>query len=129
MNSEETAVENAPTTNVLDGGPETWHTKQSGSAAPMPHEIQLNLGRDRTASCLFYLPRQSASNGRVATYEAYTGRDGSTCGGPGRVRNLDQHLRRAGSALQTCLRALHPAARAQRSQQQPVDLDARPDQA
>jgi endo-alpha-N-acetylgalactosaminidase len=81
--SEETVGEKAPATNVLDGKPDTfWHTQQSGTTAPMPHEIQLNLGKDRTVSCLFYLPRQDSAGGRIAKYEVYTSKDGTTWGDP-----------------------------------------------
>ncbi|WP_326791704.1 beta-galactosidase [Streptomyces sp. NBC_00841] len=81
--SQETVGENAPAANVLDGDPGTfWHTKWSGTAAPMPHEIQLNLGGDNTVSCLYYLPRQDGANGRIAKYEVYTSKDGTTWGDP-----------------------------------------------
>ncbi|WP_250306514.1 beta-galactosidase [Streptomyces sp. A 4/2] len=81
--SQETSGENAPATNVLDGDPGTyWHTQWSGTVAPMPHEIQLDLGGDNTVSCLYYLPRQDGANGRIATYEVYTSKDGATWGNP-----------------------------------------------
>ncbi|MCX4793146.1 beta-galactosidase [Streptomyces sp. NBC_01242] len=81
--SQETAGENAPAANVLDGDPGTfWHTQWSGTTAPMPHEIQLNLGGDNTVSCLYYLPRQDGANGRIAKYEVYTSKDGTAWGDP-----------------------------------------------
>ncbi|MCX4538372.1 discoidin domain-containing protein [Streptomyces sp. NBC_01669] len=83
VDSEETSGENAPATNAVDGNPDTiWHTKWSGTAAPMPHEIQLNLGGDHTVSCLSYLPRQNSANGRIAKYEVYTSKDGTNWGNP-----------------------------------------------
>ncbi|OIJ90445.1 hypothetical protein BIV24_18030 [Streptomyces colonosanans] len=81
--SQETVGENAPATNVLDGDPGTfWHTRWSGTSAPMPHEIQLNLGGDNVVSCLYYLPRQDSANGRIANYEVYTSKDGVNWGNP-----------------------------------------------
>ncbi|WP_406447751.1 beta-galactosidase [Streptomyces sp. NBC_00876] len=81
--SQETTGENAPAANVLDGDPDTfWHTQWSGTATPMPHEIQLNLGDENTVSCLYYLPRQDGANGRIADYEVYTSKDGTTWGNP-----------------------------------------------
>ncbi|WP_406456652.1 beta-galactosidase [Streptomyces sp. NBC_00876] len=81
--SQETSGENAPAANVLDGDPDTfWHTQWSGTATPMPHEIQVDLGDESTVSCLYYLPRQDGSNGRIADYEVYTSEDGTTWGNP-----------------------------------------------
>jgi hypothetical protein len=81
--SQETVGENAPATNAVDGDPDTiWHTKWSGTSDPMPHEITLDLGSNKSAACLYYLPRQSGSNGRIAKYEVYTSMDGTTWGNP-----------------------------------------------
>ncbi|WP_327242132.1 discoidin domain-containing protein [Streptomyces sp. NBC_01320] len=81
--SQETVGENAPATNAVDGDPDTiWHTKWSGTSDPMPHEITLDLGSNKSATCLYYLPRQSGSNGRIAKYEVYTSMDGTTWGNP-----------------------------------------------
>ncbi|MCX4537709.1 beta-N-acetylglucosaminidase domain-containing protein [Streptomyces sp. NBC_01669] len=81
--SQETVGENAPATNAVDGDPDTfWHTKWSGTSDPMPHEIQLNLGADKSVSCLTYLPRQDNGNGRIAKYEVYTSKDGTNWGNP-----------------------------------------------
>ncbi|MEV6521828.1 discoidin domain-containing protein [Longispora sp. NPDC051575] len=79
--SQETTNEQAPCTNVLDGNTATfWHTKWSGTAAPMPHEIQIDLGASRSVTNLYYLPRQSQANGRIASYEVYVSADGTTWG-------------------------------------------------
>jgi endo-alpha-N-acetylgalactosaminidase len=81
--SQETVSQNAPATDVLDGDPATyWLTQQSGTVAPMPHEIQLNLGSDKPVSCLNYLPRQDSALGRIANYEVYTSTDGTNWGNP-----------------------------------------------
>ncbi|MGY0232244.1 discoidin domain-containing protein [Longispora urticae] len=79
--SAETTNEQAPCTNVLDGNTGTfWHTKWSGTAAPMPHEIQIDLGSSRSVTNLYYLPRQNQANGRIANYEVYVSTDGTTWG-------------------------------------------------
>jgi endo-alpha-N-acetylgalactosaminidase len=81
--SAETAGENGAAANVLDGDPATlWHTQWSGVPAPMPHEIQLDLGQSTSVRCLYYLPRQSQHNGRIAGYEVYTSADGTNWGSP-----------------------------------------------
>ncbi|AHH95510.1 endo-alpha-N-acetylgalactosaminidase family protein [Kutzneria albida] len=83
VDSQETAAENGSAANVLDGDPATiWHTAWSQSTAQPPHEIQLDLGGSRTVSCLYYLPRQTQSNGRIANYEVYTSADGVNWGSP-----------------------------------------------
>ncbi|WP_406514978.1 discoidin domain-containing protein [Streptomyces sp. NBC_00873] len=81
--SQETVGEDAPATNAVDGDPDTfWHTKWSGTSDPMPHEITLDLGSNKPVTCLYYLPRQSGENGRIAKYEVYTSTDGTTWGNP-----------------------------------------------
>lgn len=84
VDSEERVGENGAAINVLDGDPTTiWHTQWSGSTAPMPHEIQLDLGGASTVSCLYYLPRQNVGvNGTIARYEVHTSMDGTTWGSP-----------------------------------------------
>ncbi|WP_018347880.1 endo-alpha-N-acetylgalactosaminidase family protein [Longispora albida] len=79
--SQELSGENAPCANVLDGNSSTiWHTQWSGTTAPMPHEIQLDLGGTYSVSNLYYLPRQTQSNGRIANYEVYVSADGTNWG-------------------------------------------------
>jgi glucose/arabinose dehydrogenase/PKD repeat protein len=82
--SEETVAQNGRGTNVVDGNPATlWHTQYQGAAPPPPHELQLDLRRIPTVSCVYVLPRQdSSSNGRIADYEVYTSLDGVTWGTP-----------------------------------------------
>ncbi len=57
--------------NAIDGDPATtWHTKFTGGADPYPHELVLDLGRERTVRGLRYLARQDNSdNGSVANFE------------------------------------------------------------
>ncbi|GIG57428.1 hypothetical protein Lfu02_18000 [Longispora fulva] len=79
--SQETTNEQAPCTNVLDGNSSTiWHTQWSSPVAAMPHEIQLDLGASYPVTDLYYLPRQSQANGRIANYEVYVSTDGTTWG-------------------------------------------------
>jgi phospholipase C len=82
FDSQETTGENAPATRAIDANPATyWHTKWSSPAAPLPHELQLDLGTTRTVTGLTYLPRQDGSaNGRIGQYELYLSTDGTNWG-------------------------------------------------
>jgi len=81
VDSQETTGENGAAANVLDGDSGTiWHTKWSGGDDPLPHEIQLDLGASYNVTCLYYLPRQTQTNGRIGNYEVYTSTDGTTWG-------------------------------------------------
>jgi hypothetical protein len=81
VDSQETTGEKSVATNVLDGNSSTlWHTQWSGTAAPMPHEIQLDLGTTRNAACIYYTPRQTQTTGRIANYEVYTSINGTNWG-------------------------------------------------
>ncbi|MFD9358059.1 discoidin domain-containing protein [Streptomyces sp. NPDC060031] len=61
-------------------GSTIWHTRWYTAAAPMPHEITLDLGASYNVSDLHYLPRQTQSNGRIADYQVFTSTDGVTWG-------------------------------------------------
>ncbi|WP_229070672.1 discoidin domain-containing protein [Actinoplanes sp. DH11] len=83
--SQETTGENGAAVNAFDGNTATiWHTGYSGGNAPMPHEIQINMGTSQSVSGLRYLPRQDsgagAANGRIGQYEIYVSADGVTWG-------------------------------------------------
>ena len=79
----ETVGQNGRAANVLDGNSATvWHTQWQDAAPPPPHEIQLDLARAASVSCVFYLPRQDAAKGRIARYEVYTSTDGVAWGSP-----------------------------------------------
>ncbi|WP_436499234.1 endo-alpha-N-acetylgalactosaminidase family protein [Actinokineospora sp. HUAS TT18] len=81
VDSQETSGENGAAANVLDGNAGTiWHTAWSAGNAPYPHEIQLDLGATYNVSSVYYLPRQSQTNGRIANYEVYTSTDGTSWG-------------------------------------------------
>jgi glucose/arabinose dehydrogenase len=81
VDSAETAGENAAGANVLDGNTGTyWHTQWQAAAPPPPHEIQVDLGRALTTSCVYYLPRQNSGNGRIANYQVFTSLNGTSWG-------------------------------------------------
>ncbi|MEU3460415.1 discoidin domain-containing protein [Streptomyces sp. NPDC006733] len=85
VDSQETAKENGAATNAFDGNPTTyWHSAWSAGNAPLPHEIQIDLGASYPVAGLGYLPRQDtgsgAANGRIAAYEVYISTDGTTWG-------------------------------------------------
>ncbi|WP_415952820.1 discoidin domain-containing protein [Streptomyces sp. KLOTTS4A1] len=78
---EETAAENGRAANVLDGNNTTiWHSKWSGTAAPLPHTITLDMHRTVVVSALVYQPRSGSPNGRVGAYEVHLSTDGTTWG-------------------------------------------------
>lgn len=79
FDSEETAGETAPATHAIDGDVNTfWHTQWSGSTAPLPHYIAINLGATYNVTKLRYVPRQNSTNGRINAYQVHTSIDGST---------------------------------------------------
>ena len=57
--------------NAIDGDPTTlWHTKFSGTVAPPPHELVIDLGAERTIRGFVYLGRQDAGwNGAIKEIE------------------------------------------------------------
>jgi glucose/arabinose dehydrogenase len=83
VDSQETAAYNGRGTNVLDGNPATlWHTQYQAADPPPPHDIRLRLDGTYDVTGLSYLPRQDASEGRIARYEVYVSADGVTWGSP-----------------------------------------------
>lgn len=84
FDSQETVGENGYALNAFDGNPNTfWHSQWYNSTAPLPHEIQLDLGTTRSLNGFRYLPRQDGGvNGRIANYEFYVSMDGTTWGSP-----------------------------------------------
>lgn len=72
--SQETSAENGAATNAFDGNTGTiWHTAySSGTPAPLPHEMQIDLGARYAVGGFRYLPRQDGgANGRIGQYEVY----------------------------------------------------------
>jgi HEAT repeat protein len=62
-----------------DGDPATiWHTEFVGGTPGYPHELIVDLGSERRAEGLLYVPRQDSSNGRVRDYEVRLSKDGRT---------------------------------------------------
>ncbi|MCJ0869933.1 discoidin domain-containing protein [Streptomyces sp. AP-93] len=80
---EETAGENGRAANVLDGDTGTlWHSKWSGTAAPLPHSITIDMHRTAVVSALVYTPRTNGANGRVGEYTLSVSADGATWTAP-----------------------------------------------
>jgi len=87
VDSQETAGENGAAQNAFDGNPATfWMTQWSpwgSTAAPLPHEIQIDLGKRYTLTRVRYLPRQDEwLNGNIKTAEIYVSEDGVNWGAP-----------------------------------------------
>ena len=82
VDSQETAGENGAAVNAIDGNNGTfWHTAWSSGNAPLPHEIQIDMGATYAVAGLAYLPRQdSGVNGGIAGYEVYVSTDGTNWG-------------------------------------------------
>ncbi|WP_225321032.1 discoidin domain-containing protein [Streptomyces luteolifulvus] len=80
---EESAAENGRAINVLDGDTATlWHSKWSGTPAPLPHSITIDMHRTAVVSAVLYRPRAVSPNGRVGRYEIRLSDDGRTWGAP-----------------------------------------------
>ncbi|MEV7280406.1 discoidin domain-containing protein [Streptomyces sp. NPDC093111] len=78
---EETAKENGRAANVLDGDAATlWHSRWSGTPAPLPHTLTIDTHRTTAVSALVYQPRKDSPNGRAGTYTVTTSTDGTTFG-------------------------------------------------
>jgi galactose oxidase len=79
VDSAETTSENTPATNTLDGNPATmWHTKYSGTAAPLPHTLTIDMHATGKVAGLSYLPRSDAyANGRIGQYKIEVSGDGA----------------------------------------------------
>ena len=74
---------------VFDGVIETlWGTEWLSTTAPLPHEIQIDVGESYNISGFRYLPRQDYSenvwqeNGAIAQYEFYISNNKSNWGSP-----------------------------------------------
>lgn len=65
-----------PGSNAIDGDPNTfWGTPWTPANVPMPHTIQVDLGKELSLCAINLLPRQGSSsgaiNGRIKGYELY----------------------------------------------------------
>ena len=77
--SEETASENAPARNAIDGNANTiWHTRYSGSTASAPHHITIDMGRTHAICGFLATPRMDdgSSNGLIRKYQLLASTDG-----------------------------------------------------
>ncbi|MEU3424050.1 discoidin domain-containing protein [Streptomyces gardneri] len=80
---EETVGENGRAANVLDGDAATiWHSRWSGTPAPLPHSITVDMHRTTVVSALVYQPRTVGANGRVGEYSISVSADGRNWGSP-----------------------------------------------
>ncbi|MYT19727.1 arabinogalactan endo-1,4-beta-galactosidase, partial [Streptomyces sp. SID7760] len=80
---EETAGENGRAANVLDGDANTlWHSRWSGTPAPLPHSITIDMHRTTAVSALVYHPRLGGGNGRAGAYTIATSTDGTAFAAP-----------------------------------------------
>jgi hypothetical protein len=84
VDSQELVAENGAAINAFDGNVGTmWHTQYKGVVAPLPHEIQINLGQTYAIGGFRYVPRQDTGiNGTIGQYEFYVSADGVTWGSP-----------------------------------------------
>jgi hypothetical protein len=84
VDSQETSCGSYGAVNSFDGNPVTfWHTQWCPSAAPIPHEIEINLGASYNISGFTYLPRQDGcSHGWISQYQFYVSTDGVNWGNP-----------------------------------------------
>ncbi|MFF2042765.1 TIM-barrel domain-containing protein [Kitasatospora sp. NPDC058170] len=82
--SQETAGENGGAANAFDGSAGTiWHSKYTSASAPLPHEIQIDLGARYGVDSATYLPRQDGGvNGRIGRYEIYVSDSTTSWGTP-----------------------------------------------
>ncbi len=84
VDSQELVGEDGAATNAFDGNPLTiWHSEWKLKKAPLPHEIQIDLGDVYSIYGFRYLPRQDGGiNGTVAQYAFYVSLDGVNWGTP-----------------------------------------------
>ncbi len=82
VDSQELVGENGAATNAFDEVClDYWHTQWYPSVAPLPHEIQIDLGARYSVSGFRYVPRQDGgTNGRIANYEFYVSDDPTAYG-------------------------------------------------
>ncbi|MFJ2748266.1 discoidin domain-containing protein [Streptomyces sp. NPDC087297] len=80
---EETTGENGRAANVLDGNVNTlWHSRWTGTPAPLPHVITVDMHRTAVVSALVYRPRTNGPNGRVGEYSISLSTDGQNWASP-----------------------------------------------
>jgi hypothetical protein len=98
--SQETDDQTAPASAAIDGNPATfWHSawEPEGTAdAPLPHQLTIDLATTQPITGFSYLPRQDLVNGRVASWDFFVSKDGTTWGAAVKTGSFP-----AGTALQT----------------------------
>jgi beta-galactosidase len=63
---------------LYDGDPDTyWHTEWERTVTKHPHTVELDLGQVRSFKAIYYVPRQSSANGRIAQYRFSVSSDGT----------------------------------------------------
>lgn len=71
--------------NAIDGDTSTmWHTQWFSEKAPLPHEIQIDMGSMQRIDIIGYTPRQDqwGPDGAIGSYEIYVSLDGTDWGEP-----------------------------------------------
>ena len=78
VSDEETSGENAPARYAIDGNLNTfWHSKWSGTAAPFPHDITVDMGAEYDICGFCAMPRlDNSSNGLIRQFTLQTSVDG-----------------------------------------------------
>jgi galactose oxidase len=70
---------------AIDGNPASfWHTRWSGTPAPLPHTLTIDMHDTVTVAALSYQPRPAATgrNGNIGQYRIQVSTDGTTWGNP-----------------------------------------------
>jgi galactose oxidase len=81
--SQETATPGYTAAASIDGNTATfWHTKWTGTDAPLPHTLTIDMHDTVIVAALRYLPRPAATgrNGNIGRYEIHVSADGTTWG-------------------------------------------------
>ena len=80
--SQETEAGNFVATNAFDNNPNTlWLTQFQSAQAPLPHDLQIDLGAAHDLVGFRYLPRQDGfTSGNIRRYEFYVSADGTDWG-------------------------------------------------
>ena len=79
--SEEKGDKEGPAALLLDGDKSTiWHTEYQNRRPGYPHEVVVDMAKERTSSGFYYTPRANRGNGTIENFEFYVSRDGSDWG-------------------------------------------------
>jgi hypothetical protein len=103
----DSAEEDYPAENVLDGDPNTlWHTPWGDSETKFPHELVIELPKPARLTGISCLPRQDGNrNGWIKTYAVHISTDGKNWGLPVAQgafdRNDSLHVIKFGQLVET----------------------------